>query len=163
MVATTTSSAEAGRSERQNVIRRLLVRERIASQEELRAQLARQGHRITQSSLSRDLRELGAGKIDGRYLLPEKLSGAEIGVAGWSRLAPLVRGIHPAGPHLLVVRTAPGAASAVGLAVDRSRWPEVIGTVAGDDTLFIALAGRRTQMAIETRMTELLGKKGIWR
>lgn len=163
MVTNVKGAAEPGWSERQELIRKLLAHEPISSQEELRLRLAQRGHRITQSSLSRDLRELGAGKVDGRYVLPENRSAAEAGAAGWSRLAPLVRGIQDAGPYLMVARTVPGAASAVGLAIDRSHWPEVVGTVAGDDTLFVALTGRRAQLSVQSRLTALLGRKGTGR
>lgn len=163
MVTNKKIAAEPDWSERQTLIRKLLARERISSQEELRVILTRHGHRTTQSSLSRDLRELGAGKVDGRYVLAEQIEAGEASAAGWSRLRPLVRGIHPAGPYLIVLNTSPGAASAVGLAIDRSRWPEVVGTVAGDDTLFVALNGRRAQLGVQKRLSTLLGRGGVAR
>lgn len=67
-----------------------------------------------------------------------------------------IQEVQPAGPNVLVVRTPPGSASAVGLAIDAAHWPDVVGTVAGDDTLFVATANRTGQSRVAAR---LLGMK----
>ena len=65
---------------------------------------------------------------------------------------------RPAGPHLTVVRTTIGSAQSVALAIDRSRWPEVVGTISGDDTIFIATASERAQRALLDRLRSLASR-----
>lgn len=144
---------------RQRVLRSLLGRaegrgQGVRSQAELVELLDREGIAATQSSVSRDLRELGAAKVGGRYVLP-----APPGQAAPRQLAEaaaFVRAIRRAGPHLTVVGTAVGAAQAVAVALDRAAWPEVAGTLAGDDTLFIATAGGRQQGAVIRRLEAVM-------
>jgi transcriptional regulator of arginine metabolism len=154
--------------ERQDAIRAILDAEAVESQEQLVRRLKRRGFRVTQSSVSRDLAELGVAKVDGRYVALERLAqaaapdraggasapapGADDRLAG---IASFLREVAPAGPHLLVVKTPPGGASPVGIAIDAARWPEVVGTVAGDDTLFVATPGRAAQARVEARLAQL--------
>jgi transcriptional regulator of arginine metabolism len=156
--------------ERQDAIRAILEAEAVESQEQLVRRLKRRGFRVTQSSVSRDLAELGVAKVDGHYVALERLAesaapgrnGAATAAVASERLAAVVsflREIAPAGPHLLVVKTPPGAASPVGIAIDAARWPEVVGTVAGDDTLFIATAGRAPQARVEARLAQLVRRE----
>ena len=154
--------------ERQDAIRAILDAEAVESQEQLVRRLKRRGFRVTQSSVSRDLAELGVAKVDGRYVAlerlaqtvaPDRAGGASAPVpAADDRLAEVasfLREVAPAGPHLLVVKTPPGGASPVGIAIDAARWPEVVGTVAGDDTLFVATPGRAAQARVEARLAQL--------
>lgn len=100
--------------------------------------LGRHGHDATQSTLSRDLHRIGATKVDGAYTLPEhpeEVRGSEL------PMAELVLATQPAGPNLLVVRTRIGAASIVAVAIDEFGHPDVVGTIAGDDTIFVATGG----------------------
>jgi transcriptional regulator of arginine metabolism len=140
---------------RQEAIRELLARKPIGSQTELLKKLAARGFRATQSSVSRDLREMHVAKADGRYVLPETIAagGEERAPAPESFAA--IREIQPAGPNVLVVRTPPGSASAGGLAIDSAHWPDVIGTVAGDDTIFVATASRTDQARVSARILNL--------
>ena len=144
---------------RQAAIRELLARGTVRSQTELIARLARRGFRVTQPSVSRDLREMHVAKADGRYVLPEALLDGSGAPAEAPAVLKSIRSVRPAGPHLLVVRTPPGAASAVGLAIDDAGWPEVAGTVAGDDTLFVATEGRARQARLAARLRALVGKE----
>lgn len=144
--------------ERQEVIKELVSRRRVLSQEDLLALLAKRGFHTTQSSLSRDLKELRAIKVDGCYRLAEAIDAGD-STPGWGRMASLVRGARPAGPNLLVIKSTPGAASVLGLLIDKAGWPEVVGTVAGDDTLFLATASRRDQQSVETRLSHLVGAR----
>jgi transcriptional regulator of arginine metabolism len=131
------------RSRRQRAIAELLRQEAIGSQEEVTARLSAAGFAVTQATVSRDLEQLGAVKVKRggtlRYMLPE-----EIGDRGWAaaRLGPIlaewVQSIEAAG-NLVVMRTPPGSAHLVGLALDQARLPEVAGTICGDDTLFLAV------------------------
>ncbi len=120
---------------RRDAIRKLLLAGPAATQGSLVAALTAAGYGATQSSVSRDLRELGAIKTGKGYELPnENLDGDQQMAA----VGNLLRGTEPAGPNLLVVRTAIGAAQRVALALDRCKWPEVIGNIGGDDTVFVA-------------------------
>lgn len=121
-------------SERQNALRRILQRGPAATQRSLVEALIALGFEATQSSISRDLRELGAIKTASGYELPG-VPGNDDEVASVSGL---IRGMEPAGPNLLVVKTAIGAAQRVALALDRSGWPEMVGNVGGDDTILVA-------------------------
>ncbi len=146
-------------SERWNAIREILGMEAIRSQEELLERLQSRGFCVTQSSVSRDLRELKVVKVAGRYVPSEALAGNATLSDEMNELATSVRRIRIAGPYLLVVNTPPGRAPAVGHAIDHAGWPEVVGCIAGDDTVFVATAGRREQAKIEARLEKL--KKGM--
>ena len=138
-------------AERQQAIRALLCERVIRRQEDLTAALRGQGYPVTQSSVSRDLSELGAAKVDGRYVLATAIDGPSPGQEIIDAAASL-RGMRMAGPHLLVVLTPPGRAQLAGLALDRAGWPEVVGTIAGDDTVFVATTGRRAQERLVARL-----------
>jgi transcriptional regulator of arginine metabolism len=142
------------RDHRQREILALLAARRVARQEELVELLHARGFAATQSSVSRDLRDLGVARVAGRYLPP--LTGSETEEAKLNGIATFVRNAKPAGPHLTVVVTTVGAAQPVASALDRAAWPEVVGTVAGDDTIFIATAGAREQKRFLQRLRSLL-------
>lgn len=120
---------------RRDTIRELLLRTPAETQQSLVRELNSRGLVATQSSVSRDLKELGAIKTNRGYELPGPQSAEEQELAG---VAGLLRSITPAGPHLTVIKTAIGAAQRVALALDRSNWPEMIGNIGGDDTVFVA-------------------------
>lgn len=133
---------------RQQVIRKILAREAIASQDELLVRLAAQGFEVTQSSVSRDLAELGAFKREGRYVTERALP--ELPVTDlFDEVAQAIQSVTAAGPHLLVVKTPPGLAPAVSAAIDQWNTKDVAGTVAGDDTLFVAVTGKREQKRVQ--------------
>jgi transcriptional regulator of arginine metabolism len=144
---------------RQAAIREVLVRAPIGSQTELLKKLAARGFRATQSSVSRDLREMHVAKADGRYVLPEVLVANGAPAEKAAQAFGLIRSLRHAGPNLLVVEAPPGSASAVGHAIDNAGWPEVVGTVAGDDTLFVATANRSDQTRVAARLRELKERK----
>lgn len=121
--------------QRREAIRQLLLSGPAATQGTLVEALTEAGYRATQSSVSRDLRELGAIKTAQGYELPLDNRAGDQQMAA---IAELLRSMHPAGPNLLVVKTAIGAAQRVALAFDRCNWPEVIGNIGGDDTVFVA-------------------------
>jgi transcriptional regulator of arginine metabolism len=142
------------RAHRHRQILTLLRRGRIASQEELAARLRARGIAVTQPSLSRDLRDLGVAKVDGRYLAPPMGDGPS--QADREEIALFLRAVRPAGPHLTVVVTTVGAAQTVGLAIDRAGWPEVVGTVAGDDTVFVATGKARDQKRLIAHLDRIV-------
>jgi len=141
------------REQRQRAILTILRRVPVRRQEELVARLAERGFEVTQSSVSRDLRDLGVAKAGGRYLPPVAAPESE---EIDSEIAQFVRAARPAGAHLTVVLTRTGAAQRVGIELDRAGWPEIVGTVAGDDTIFVATPGARAQTRLLHRLHALL-------
>jgi transcriptional regulator of arginine metabolism len=141
--------------ERRAAIEQILREHEVHSQGELLKRLRRRGFRVTQPSVSRDLHDLGVIKADGRYLPAEALGVRESASPELDEAAAYVISWATAGPHLLVVRTPAGTASIVALAVDAAGWPELVGSIAGDDTLFLATPGRRQQARIEGRLARL--------
>ena len=144
------------RETRQQVILSLLESHKVKSQVELVALLGEQGISATQSSVSRDLRDLGVAWMGGRYALPSEHDVRDPGVA---EIAPFLRGIRPAGPNLAVILTMAGTAQAVGLAIDRAGWPELVGTMAGDDTVFAATASAHDQKRFIRRLEAFLQRR----
>lgn len=137
------------RQQRQQAILRILRRRHVSRQDELVELLRRRGIEATQSSISRDLRQLGITKLDQEYrpVADETEQGRELGL-----LAGFVREIHTAGPYQTVVKTAAGAAAQVALSLDQAGWPEIVGTVSGDDTLFIATRSGGDQKRLVARL-----------
>lgn len=134
-----------GKAPRQAALLRVVERRSPSSQEEMVQLLRERGFCATQSSVSRDVRELGLVRIKGRYV-----PAARAGVAGAASLLPerdneLINTVEPVGANLVVVKTSPGSANAVGVDLDRRALPEIAGTVAGDDTIFIAVRSRAAQ------------------
>ena len=133
-------SATLEQNERRRAIARLLAEHVVNRQAELVALLRAEGYLATQSSVSRDLRDLGAAKLKDGYSLPKP---AEIGdEESLSVVAASVRDIRSAGPNLLV---------GIG-------WPEIVGTVSGDDTIFVATIGGSEQRRLRGRLRQHLKK-----
>ena len=120
--------------QRREMLRELLLRGPAETQQTLVNALRAKGLQATQSSVSRDLRELGAVKTGQGYEMAGS-AGPQDEMAG---VAEFLRQITAAGPNLTVIKTAIGAAQRVALALDRSGWPEMIGNIGGDDTVFVA-------------------------
>jgi transcriptional regulator of arginine metabolism len=121
-------------TQRREMLRELLQSGPARTQGSLVNSLGNKGLRATQSSVSRDLRELGAIKTGQGYELPGDPDPQD----EVHSVAEFLREITPAGPNLTVIKTAIGAAQRVALALDRSAWPEVVGNIGGDDTVFVA-------------------------
>ena len=139
--------------ERRGAIVRILRAGSVRKQQDLVRLLKKEGHAVTQSSISRDLRDLGVLKASGRYVLPpDELTRAN---GDFATLAQFVRGMRRAGPSLTVLRTTIGAAQSVAVAIDKAEWPEVAGTISGDDTIFIATANARAQQELNARLRAL--------
>ena len=143
---------------RQQQIRDLISTRPIRTQQELAAALRDRGFRATQATVSRDVAELGLIKVnDGKeraYALPSR--GGQPESSADERLAMVLRdlpvSIREAG-MLLVVRATPGSAHPIAAALDRTRWPEIVGSVAGDDTVFIACSDRGAVRRLHERLT----------
>jgi len=145
--------ADALQTDRRNAILRILRGSPVRKQDELVRLLRREGHEVTQSSISRDLRDLGVLKASGRYLPPTAESGRTN--SDFDTLRQFVRSVATAGASLTVLRTTIGAAQSVAAAIDKAEWPEVVGTISGDDTIFLATDTGRAQAQIVERLRSL--------
>jgi transcriptional regulator of arginine metabolism len=145
--------ADALQTERRNAILRILRGSPVRKQDELVRLLRSQGHDVTQSSVSRDLRDLGVLKAAGRYLPPDDVNARTHG--DFDTLRTFVRSVATAGTSLTVIRTTVGAAQTVAAAIDRAEWPEVVGTISGDDTIFLATDSARAQAQVVERVRGL--------
>lgn len=138
---------------RREAVARILRAGRVGTQEELLAALGRAGFQATQATLSRDLARLSARRVsrpDGSYY--EIGDGAPASVA--AAVAGLVSAVATNG-SLVVIRTLPGSAPAVARAIDLARLPGVLGTIAGDDTVFVAPSRGRGAGALSGKLAGL--------
>ncbi len=134
------------KARRQEMLRELIAGERIANQAELAARLQRRGVEVTQASISRDLDELGVIKAAGFYRLPSEGNAAKVfGLAS----------LETSGDSLVIAKCASGLASAVAVRIDAERLPEIVGTIAGDDTIFIAVKDASAQRSATRKIWEL--------
>jgi transcriptional regulator of arginine metabolism len=124
---------------RQGRIRALISERSVETQSQLAKILKKEGFDVTQSSVSRDLEEIGVVKIQGAYALPMSM-----GAGPKFRLLQ----IRPAGDALLVLKCEPGFASAMSAEIDNLNLPGIVGTIAGDDTIFVAVSARNFQMNV---------------
>lgn len=143
------------RDDRRLAIVRLLRQQSIERQSELVALLRAEGFAATQSSVSRDLKDMGAAKLKDGYSLPD--AGDTGNGESLQQVAEFVREIRAAGPNLLVLATAIGAAQRVAVTLDRIDWPEIVGTLSGDDTIFIATSSAAKQRRLRARLRHSLG------
>lgn len=141
---------------RRRALRALVAEQAVRTQDELVVALRDLGFEASQASVSRDIAALGLIKVDGRYALP--LAAPALGT---DPLADRVRGrvlaMRGAGPHLLVLETPPGEASSVALALDRIGVRGVAGTIAGDDTIFVAIGDEGDMAGVSRRIGDLAG------
>ena len=108
--------------------------------------LADRGYTVTQASVSRDLDELGVVKLNGAYAQPQRnMDGLGIGLLS----------VEAAGPNMVVVKTVPGLASATTVRIDAAKLPGIVGTIAGEDTIFIAVEGENKQRGVIKGLWEL--------
>ena len=131
---------------RQAQILEIVARDAVHSQEDLRLRLQARGIDVTQATLSRDIRELGLVKraADGAYARPSEAAAAVVDPSETLRrqAAMLLRGVERV-DNIVVLRTDPGQAQGLGVAIDRVRLADVAGTIAGDDTLFVLCRGSK--------------------
>ena len=133
--------------DRQQKILSLIQAKPIGTQEDLRSLLEKTGVPATQSSVSRDLEELGVVKHHGHYTLPRTNGAAVRGLLS----------LDHAGEALVVARTVPGLASAVAVEIDAAALPEIVGTIAGEDTIFIDVTDSKAQRTTIKKVWELFG------
>jgi transcriptional regulator of arginine metabolism len=134
------------KEERQETILKVIAAMKIARQEDLVQALRDHGFEVTQASVSRDLEDLGIVKIKGAYAQPDRTLGQlNIGLTA----------IESAGPNLIVARTYAGLASASAVRIDAAKIDEIVGTIAGDDTIFIAVKDQKDQRTVIKQLWEL--------
>jgi len=144
------------KAQRHAAILSLVRNHRIASQEQLRELLFADGVEVTQATLSRDIRELGLAKIadpegGAHYAAPlAEPAPAPLGPL----VAALLLSAEGVGP-LLVIRTPAGSANALGSALDRHAWPDIVGTIAGDDTILVIARSAAARRRVAARLTAL--------
>ena len=131
--------------ERQNAILNLISIKQIGTQEELTEMLESKGFPVNQSSVSRDLVELGVVKVNGFYAVPQKTNYASYGLLS----------LEIAGGSLIVAKTETGFAAAVCVRIDNAKIPEIVGTIAGEDTIFIAVRGNKEQRIVLKKVWEM--------
>jgi len=135
------------RRKRHLKILELISTRTVRTQEELAAALAEEGWTVTQSSVSRDIAALRLAKVNGAYRRPVVVARPSDD-PDLRRIAEALIGMEAAGDALVVLHTPPGEASPVGAALDRLSWAGVVGTIAGDDTIFVAVQDAAAQRAV---------------
>jgi len=134
----------------------LVARQSLRTQHELAAALAKAGWPATQSSVSRDIAALGLVKTGGRYRRPSGPARPKENPDA-ERIAEVVLTAESAGDALIVLKTPAGEANHVAVGLDRLAWPEVVGTIAGDDTIFVAVKDKAAKQRAMARLTKLKG------
>ena len=137
------------KEQRHNALLKLISEQRISRQDELAELLEREGFSVTQSSVSRDLVELGIVKLSGFYALPQR-SRSEMTFG--------LKSLQIAGENLVVAKCESGLASACAVRIDAEDLDEVVGTIAGDDTIFIAVRDGKGQKAALKKIWEIFEK-----
>jgi transcriptional regulator of arginine metabolism len=140
---------------RQQLILQLIENGNVANQEDLRRALMRHGQRVTQATLSRDIHELGIVKTGEGYALAAE-AGADAALPATSRLVrEFVLSIREA-QNQLVLKTSVGSAQPVAAALDAEGFEEVLGTIAGDDTILMICEDNRSATRVANRIREML-------
>jgi transcriptional regulator of arginine metabolism len=142
------------REQRRRRIVELVASRELRTQEELAEALASAGWEATQSSVSRDIAALGLVKIDGMYRRPPR-SGSPRVHPDVKRISDAVISVESAGDALIILKTPPGEANHVAVGLDRLSWPEIVGTIAGDDTIFVAVRDRAAKTRTLGRLKTL--------
>jgi len=119
-------------------IRRIITEQSIPNQAVLINHLITAGYEVTQSSVSRDLSDLNITKSQGKYVLPDLELFQQLGILSAAS----------AGPHLLVLKTSIGASPLIGVKLDQLNLPQIVGTISGDDTIFVATTNQKDQETV---------------
>ena len=152
----------ANKTDRHNTIRDLIESRAVASQEELRRQLRQRGWDVTQSTLSRDLREMRVARVpeaDGgaRYAMTE--SAPDPGRVTLDSLLPQLFDRIDGVGELLVLHTVPGSAQTIAYALDSEGWSDLLGTIAGDDTILLICRSAAAREKLARRIRTLAGER----
>lgn len=141
---------------RHAVIREIVSSQSVASQDELRRLLHKRGHSVTQATLSRDIHELGLVKAPEGYAFLDAASEVDNGLPSLERLIREFVRDAKAAQNLVVVSTTAGSAQPVAAAIDGEEWPEIIGTLGGDDTILVVTPDRGKAKKLVERIKQLL-------
>jgi transcriptional regulator of arginine metabolism len=137
---------------RQGQILKLVRSKRIGTQDELAQELKNLGIAATQVTLSRDIRDLRLVKtLEGYKEIAEEEPGPEFSLLAAEFLLDVLRA-----QNLVVLKTSPGHANSVAVALDGEKWPEVVGTIAGDDTILVITPDNPTAESVQEKLLELL-------
>jgi transcriptional regulator of arginine metabolism len=155
-------SAMANKRVRQTTIREIIEAREVGSQEELRKLLKQRGWDVTQATLSRDLRELGVARVStpegARYTLaPSGASAGDGSPVLEAVLPPLFSTVDGVG-EMVVIRTVPGGAQPIARAIDAESWPDILGTLAGDDTILLICRSTAARERLVRRIRALAGR-----
>ena len=155
----TPNRAVPRKTERHTAILQVIGAQDVASQEELRRLLESRGHAVTQATLSRDLRELGVVRVPGeegaRYALPETIAG-EAKPSLETMLPQLFSSIDGVG-ELIVLHTLASGAQPISEAIDALGWREVLGTIAGENTILLVCRSAQARQEVTLRLTKIAG------
>ena len=156
---------ERTKPRRQEKIREIVENNVVETQEELTAFLRREHIAVTQATVSRDVKELMLVKVPigngrSRYALPKAEGGARRENRLEALFADAVTGVEIGG-NLVVLHTLPGMANAVASALDAAKWAEILGTVAGDDTIFVAARREKAAASVAGKMRAMLGGTSV--
>jgi transcriptional regulator of arginine metabolism len=139
---------------RQGQILKLIRTQRIGTQDELAQELSKQGIATTQVTLSRDIRDLRLVKTrDGYQEMAPEETGPQFSILATEFLKDVLRA-----QNLVILKTSPGHANSVAVALDNEGWPQIIGTIAGDDTILVSTPDAPTGEAVQEKLLELLEK-----
>lgn len=141
---------------RQKAILELLRQGPVASQESMQRELAKQGIRVGQATLSRDIHELGLAKTPGGYMVAQVENAAEPSLPPISRLAREFVLEVRAAQNLLLIKTSVGSAQPVAAALDEKDWPESVGTIAGDDTILMVCRDKKSAQRLAQRFEGMI-------
>jgi transcriptional regulator of arginine metabolism len=143
------------RDRRRQAIREILLHdEPVLHQHDLVDRLRRQGFAATQSNVSRDLRDIGAVRHNGQYMIPTWTQSED---APFRKVVPFIRKINQAGPHNLLIVTDPGAGPAVAQAIEDGQWQDLVGTVAGHNSVLLLTDNFLFQKLVYQRIRHYLG------
>jgi transcriptional regulator of arginine metabolism len=142
---------------RQRAVLEALRHGPVASQEDLQRALRKRGFKVGQATLSRDIRDLNLSKAAHGYTLPQGESASGLALPPVQRLVrEFVLDVRPA-QNLLVLKTIVGSAQPVAAAIDEQEWEEMVGTIAGDDTILIICPDKEAARKVAVQIEEMLG------
>lgn len=145
--------------QRHRLLMQLVRDEPVANQQQLVSLLRERGISATQASISRDVRELGLVKVDGRYVPASRVTGRGRIRVVTGPVSELITKAEAVGANLVVVRTAQGAANAVAVEFERRPVDGIVGTIAGDDTIFVAVRSRSAQGQLVAMLQAMVQKR----
>ena len=137
--------AKLTRDQRKTIILDIISKEKISNQAELIDEMRKRGHQTNQATMSRDLSDLRLIKVDGYYQTRTKEEAGKFSPRVTSQCA---------GDHLIILKTSPGQASFVAAILDEASLSEIAGTIAGDDTIFIAVTDLKNQKRVLRYLSE---------